>query len=428
MFRRTGYKTKSIGALKHLTVKEENRMQLKKSKEPVFQVKRGMVFFIDEPSSKQGVPCNNGIKKSRPYIVISNNLCNAYSQLIHVAPLKTDHDVQKNSEKWYLIQYSGKYGNDYIIDISSIMLVDKVYCNSSSYSESNTRNITDEVMDQVDAGIMRQFELDKKYQKINTQDAEVNPVSEYNKVENTENIHEDVENSTITAVPEAAAETETPIDVNTLTQFSTLKPNAQTIKIEGMEEIVKSFAVISQALAQYVGNQNKEPSTTNAEDAKSEHETDVSDVPKTDKPKKFNRRTPFTHNERLMFLKDCETMKTAELVEKYSKYGIDTPKKACDARYKYAIMENKTIETKSKPTSENKTSTQNSKSEKKKHNMCVKFPNNDSMIRQAIAYYDAHSSTEFIKKYKKYGFKTSKQVYNFVTRNRKKFGKKEAVK
>lgn len=421
MFRRAGYKTKSIGALKHLTIKEENRMQLQKSKEPVFQVKRGMVFFIDEPSSKQGVPCNNGIKKSRPYIVISNNLCNAYSQLIHVAPLKTDHDVQKNSEKWYFIQYKGKYGNDYIIDISSIMLVDKIYCNSSSYSESNTRNITDEIMDQVDAGIMRQFELDKKYQKIDTQTVEVKPVAEYNKVESIENVYDDVEDSAIVAtVPEVTTETVTPI--------ATITPNTQTIKIDGMEELVKSFAVISQALAQYVGNQNKEQSTENVEDVKSEPETNVSDVPKTGKPKKFNRRTPFTHNERLAFLKDCETMKIAELVEKYSKYGIDTPKKACDARYKYAIMENKTIETKPNPTSTDNTSTHNSKSEKKKHNMCVKFPNNDSMIRQAIAYYDAHSATEFIKKYKKYGFKTSKQVYNFITRNRKKFGKKEAVK
>jgi hypothetical protein len=194
-----------------------------------------------------------------------------------------------------------------------------------------------------------------------------------------------------------------------------------------MEELVKSFAVISQALAQYVGNQNKETSTANVEAVKSEPETDVSDVPKTDKPKKFNRRTPFTHNERLVFLKDCETMKTAELVEKYSKYGIDTPKKAYDARYKYAIMENKKVETKSKSESTDKTSTQTPKPEKK-HNMCVKFPNNDSMIKQAVAYYDAHGVAEFIKKYKKYGFKTSKHVYNFVTRNRKKFGKKEAVK
>lgn len=396
-------------------------MQLQKSKEPVFQVKRGMVFFIDEPSSKQGVPCNNGIKKSRPYIVISNNLCNAYSQLIHVAPLKTDHDVQKNSEKWYFIQYKGKYGNDYIIDISSIMLVDKIYCNSSSYSESNTRNITDDIMDQVDAGIMRQFELEKKYQKIDTQAVEVKPVAEYNKVESIENVYEDVEDSdTVETVPEVMEEVKAPT--------ATIAPTTQTIKIDGMEELVKSFAVISQALAQYVGNQNKEPSTTNVEDVKSEPETDVSDVPKTDKPKKFNRRTPFTHNERLVFLKDCETMKTAELVEKYSKYGIDTPKKACDARYKYAIMENKKVETKSKSESTDKASTQTPNPEKKKHNMCVKFPNNDSMIRQAIAYYDAHSSTEFIKKYKKYGFKTSKQVYNFVTRNRKKFGKKEAVK
>lgn len=390
-------------------------MQLKKSKEPVFQVKRGMVFFIDEPSSKQGVPCNNGIKKSRPYIVISNNLCNAYSQLIHVAPLKTDHDVQKNSEKWYLIQYSGKYGNNYIIDISSIMLVDKVYCNSSSYSESNTRNITDEVMDQVDAGIMRQFELDKKYQKIDTQDVEVNPVVEYNMVESTENIHDDIEDSTSNVVPEATAETETPTAVNTPTKFVTLKPNAQTIKIEGMEEIVKSFAVISQALAQCVNNQNRNQSV---EDVKSEQETDVSNIPKTDKPKKFNRRTPFNHNERLMFLKDCETMKTDEIVEKYSKYGINSRKKVYDAKHKYTAMEKR----------DDKTSTKSETKTTKCYNRCVNFPDNDKMIKQALEYYESHSMDEFIKKFKKYGFTTSKQVYNFVTRNRQKFNMKEAVK
>ena len=382
-------------------------MQLQKSKEPVFQVKRGMVFFIDEPSSKQGVPCNNGIKKSRPYIVISNNLCNAYSSLIHVAPLKTDHDVQKNSEKWYFIQYKGKYGNDYIIDISSIMLVDKIYCNSSSYSESNTRNITDEVMDQVDAGIIRQFELEKKYQKIGTQAVEVNPVAEYNKVASAENVHDDVEESATIAI---APEITTPI--------ATLTPNAQTIKIEGMEELVKSFAVISQALAQYIGNQNKETSVADVAEVQSEPETNVQDAKPTEKPKKFNRRTPFTHNERLMFLKDCETMKTDELIAKYAKYGIDTRKKAYDAKHTYTAIEKRG----------NKTSTKPESVARRGYKKCVEFPNNAKMIKQALDYYESHSVDEFIQKYGKYGFETAKHVYNFVTRNRKKFGAKEAAK
>ena len=168
---------------------------------PLFQVKKGMAFFIDEPCSNQGVPCNNGIRKSRPYLVVSNDLCNAYSNLIQVIPLKTDHDVQAHSTKWYFIQYKGKYGSDYIADVSSIMLVDKIYCNQSSYSESNTRNITEEVMDRINDGIIRQFGLDTTYQRIGTQTPEVStPITAFNKVDVVESVHNEPEVDSIAEV------------------------------------------------------------------------------------------------------------------------------------------------------------------------------------------------------------------------------------
>ena len=51
-----------------------------------FQVRRGMVFFLDSPGKAQAVPCAGPAapQKKRPYLVLSNDGCNMYSPMIHV--------------------------------------------------------------------------------------------------------------------------------------------------------------------------------------------------------------------------------------------------------------------------------------------------------------------------------------------------------
>lgn len=123
-----------------------------------FEIKRGMVFFIDmtkiQPTSATGlVPT-----KVRPYVVLSNDLCNQSSPTIHVAPIYTKA-YKDTAKKWYLIPFKETDNRESAVDIASIMLVPKAYCKSTNYNMTLTNLVryNKNLFEMIDAAICKQF-------------------------------------------------------------------------------------------------------------------------------------------------------------------------------------------------------------------------------------------------------------------------------
>lgn len=125
-----------------------------------FEIKRGMCFYLDEPSKTEPVPCTSScsLQKKRPYIVLSNDKCNASSQLLHVAPILTR---TYDPKRWYCVPFKSA-GRDVVVDVSAIMLVDKSLLTEAAYTQvisMYTKNNT-ALMDNIKTAIQRQFALD----------------------------------------------------------------------------------------------------------------------------------------------------------------------------------------------------------------------------------------------------------------------------
>lgn len=122
-----------------------------------FEIKRGMVFFLDVTKIQQN-PCASLPTKNRPYVVLSNDLCNQSSTMIHVAPIFTK-SYEDSIKKWYLIPFKESDDRESAINISSIMLIPKMYCTSTNYSKSLTSLVrfNKNLFDLIDSAICRQF-------------------------------------------------------------------------------------------------------------------------------------------------------------------------------------------------------------------------------------------------------------------------------
>jgi len=101
------------------------------------EVKRGMVFYMDVPSKDQPVPLPGeyAISKKRPYIVISSDEQNMYSNLVHVAPITTK---PSDKPRWYRVPFRASDGTYRWVLISHLMLVPKEYCTVADMSEALT--------------------------------------------------------------------------------------------------------------------------------------------------------------------------------------------------------------------------------------------------------------------------------------------------
>lgn len=125
-----------------------------------FEIRRGMVFFIDL-TKMTGIPKSEFTPtKNRPYVVLSNDKCNENSGLIHVAPIYT-RDYDETGRMWYNIPFKGNDGRNSVIDIAQIQLIPKSFCTSTNYSGSLTSKVrfNKDLMDAVDSAILRQFDI-----------------------------------------------------------------------------------------------------------------------------------------------------------------------------------------------------------------------------------------------------------------------------
>lgn len=125
-----------------------------------FEVRRGMVFFID--LSKMGqIKSQHTPTKSRPYVVLSNDKCNENSAMVHVAPIYT-RDYDEPERRWYNVPFKGADGRNCVIDVAAITLIPKAFLTSTNYSASTTGKVryNADLMQSVNSAIIRQFEVD----------------------------------------------------------------------------------------------------------------------------------------------------------------------------------------------------------------------------------------------------------------------------
>ena len=125
-------------------------------------IKRGMVFYLDEPYKNQPIDTDianidNYPKKKRPYIVVSNDKCNENSNLIHVAPIFSITNTL--IPKWWKIPFKGPCNKDSYVNISYIMLVSSNILNDTSYSEAITQYTVHNknLFEAIDKAICKQF-------------------------------------------------------------------------------------------------------------------------------------------------------------------------------------------------------------------------------------------------------------------------------
>ena len=125
-------------------------------------IKRGMVFYLDEPYKDQPIEIDsanmdNYPKKKRPYIVVSNDKCNESSNLIHVAPIFSITNTL--IPKWWKIPFKGPCNRDSYVNVSYIMLVSSTILNETSYSQAITQYTihNKNLFNGIDKAICKQF-------------------------------------------------------------------------------------------------------------------------------------------------------------------------------------------------------------------------------------------------------------------------------
>lgn len=125
-----------------------------------FKIKRGMVFYLERPAESQPVKCVSSFapEKKRPYMVISNDKCNEYSQLLNIAPIYTR---EASSDRWYQVPFKSTCNRDCVVDVGAIMLVPKELLNENSYSAAVTQyTIANSVLlEAIGRAIHRQFDV-----------------------------------------------------------------------------------------------------------------------------------------------------------------------------------------------------------------------------------------------------------------------------
>lgn len=112
-----------------------------------FIVKKGMVFYLDEYGKK------------RPYLILSNDKCNASSSYVNAAPISV---AEYDPKKWYCVPFKSTCGNTNVVNISNIRLVGKQLCNEESYTKAITLYTFNnkELFDNISTAIKRQFDID----------------------------------------------------------------------------------------------------------------------------------------------------------------------------------------------------------------------------------------------------------------------------
>lgn len=301
-----------------------------------FEIKRGMVFFIDmtkiQPTSATGlVPT-----KVRPYVVLSNDLCNQSSPTIHVAPIYTKA-YKDTAKKWYLIPFKETDNRESAVDIASIMLIPKAYCKSTNYNQTLTNLVryNKNLFEMIDAAICKQFAVDTIQTRPEVEKTmQEHPV--YNAPIPVPNI---TLNISVNGIPVSKEAISVNAEVGNSVTNGNIGENQKVITEPDFEKVIlKKGPSISnrekkEKIIQFVKENYKDfgGEYTVSQLVKATG-VSVSTVYrcvnkiKADAKKHWKKST-LPKEQYKEFVEYCMTHKVEEVLEKYSKYGITTAEK-----------------------------------------------------------------------------------------------------
>lgn len=318
-----------------------------------FKVKRGMVFYLDEPVKTQPIKNDHVTmpRKLRPYIVISNDGCNEFSSNIHVAPIFT----RTPSDKPYHVTFSSSDGRESCIDVGQIMLIQKALCNVSNYSEAITRSakaalsqLQDAIRIQFSCEYERQVNDEKTDSDENKEAPPISniPVTQYPpinlvinlsgipvsgnsiSVSSTANVE-----TTITDETETETDTETNSDSKEaeLKVFSEHKKGRLTLKrrSELKEEIIKMYRMFN-------GNMTVKEISAKlgiADATVSRLINEIADT-KSGRGCSTGKFSKLKGKVLIQFMSDFDKLARDEMLKKYKKYGFKTKRQLYD-KYAY---------------------------------------------------------------------------------------------
>lgn len=301
-----------------------------------FEIKRGMVFFIDmtkiQPASATGlVPT-----KVRPYVVLSNDFCNQSSPTIHVAPIYTKA-YKDTAKKWYLIPFKEADNRESAVDIASIMLVPKAYCKSTNYNQTLTNLVryNKNLFEMIDAAICKQFAVDTVQTRLEVEKTmQEYPV--YNAPIPVPNI---TLNISVNGIPVSKEAISVNAEVgNSVTndnicenQKATTEPNFEKVTLKkgssttNREKKEKIIKFVRENYKDFGGTYTVTQLVKATGVSVSTVYRCVNKI-KADAKKHWKKST-LPKEQYKEFVEYCMTHKVEEALEKYSKYGITTAEK-----------------------------------------------------------------------------------------------------
>lgn len=133
------------------------------SETKVFEIKRGMVFFLEEPGKSQTIPYDSWYapKKCRPYIVLSHDKINSSANhTIQVAPIFTR---ELNVVKPWDVPFKGVNNRNQAVNCSVIMSIPKELCNEKTYNPEITQftRYNKNLFEGISKAIIEQFCISK---------------------------------------------------------------------------------------------------------------------------------------------------------------------------------------------------------------------------------------------------------------------------
>jgi mRNA-degrading endonuclease toxin of MazEF toxin-antitoxin module len=123
-----------------------------------FIIKRGMVFYLEEPGKSQPIPVD-AMQKRRPYIVISCDQSNMSGGMyVHVLPMTTKPPKENHKMPW-MVPLKKRDGTVTWAKCNEVIYVEKNLCNIATYSEALSSMIigNGDTMKRITAQVARHF-------------------------------------------------------------------------------------------------------------------------------------------------------------------------------------------------------------------------------------------------------------------------------
>lgn len=359
-----------------------------------FTIKRGMVFFLDDAAKQEPISCTSDCtpKKKRPYLVLSNDKCNASSNLIHVAPiLSRSYDPKR----WYCVPFQSTCGRDSVVDVSAIMLIDKSLCTEVNYSAAVSQYTQNQnLMNNIKTAIKRQFSIDDSdYYEDYSAKAAVTAIQQRSEQPVVPNIHLTIN---LNGVP-----------VGTTVSAEAVADNETTAVSEPViEEPVVSEHRICETV-EHIENSDGRKIAKAVKEVKKLFDTANTDMNNTD--------DVVTLNKHYVLSDDSAKIVNDYILENHKCFGGSMTGSTIARHFNVADSTiNRRVKKLLGQDARSYLTKRSKKKSKSKKSVRAHLP--ESLYEQFVKDYNDYGSKYCVKTYAKYGFYKASQIYNLVAR------------